>query len=216
MLTMPQYSETISKGRSRAYHLLAALYHKEAGKDLLEILWSKEVARLFEDLGVDIGRLVPDSPDKQKAFLEKLAEEYAALFVLPGGVSPYESVRLKGLLCQDPEWNVRGFYSRCGLVLRDGSRIFADHIGFELSFMGYLSGNESQALYANNEEEALKWRKLQQEFFSSHLGKWVFGFLDDLDRLALHPFYKEVSRLTRKFMEMEQEDIVGKKSAGRK
>lgn len=198
----------VAKGRGRVYRLLAAVYLKEAGPELLDILLQDEVSVVLKELGVDIGRTVPvKSPGGDKAFLDSLAEEYAALFVLPGGLPPYESVRTKGLLCQEPEWEVREFYKRSGLLLQDGSRLFADHIGIELDFMGYLAYTEADSWDKKDEEQALRWLGFEREFFKGHLGRWVFGFLDDLDRLAFHPFYRGISVLTRKFMEIEREDL---------
>jgi len=48
---------------------------------------------------------------------------------------------------------------------------------------------------------------MQKEFFASHLDKWVFSFLKDMDKCAFHPFYKEVSKLTRSFLDVEKEDF---------
>ncbi len=198
-----------AKGKSLLYRILASMYLKEATAETLRILSAKEVVETLDGLGVDTGKLSgpADNNERQKRFLDELAEEYAALFILPGGVSPYESVRLKGLLCQDPEWKVREFYKRFGVVMREGPSIFSDHIGMELDFMSYLADKEAAAWGAKDEVDARGWQEARQEFFGEHMNKWVNGFLTELDKCAFHPFYKEVSVLTRKLMEIEGTEL---------
>jgi anaerobic sulfite reductase subunit A len=199
-----------AKGKSLLYRILASLYLKEATAETLRILSTKEVVETLDGLGVDTGKLCTPAEDNegQKRFLDELVEEYTALFILPGGVSPYESVRLKGLLCQDPEWKVREFYKRFGVVMREGSSIFSDHMGMELDFLSYLADKEAAAWGANDEEGARGWLEGRREFFDEHMSKWVNGFTDELDRCAFHPFYREVSALTRKLMEIEGAELL--------
>jgi TorA maturation chaperone TorD len=102
---------------------------------------------------------------------------------------------------------VEEFYRKCGLVLRDDLRILPDHFGMELEFMGYLAGREAEAGLKEDEEEAMKWSGLQSEFFQEHIGKWAFGFLEDMAKYAFHPFYKGIGSLTFKFLEGEKEDL---------
>jgi TorA maturation chaperone TorD len=140
--------------------------------------------------------------------LENLAEEYAALFLVPGGIPPYESARVHGMLNQKPAWEAEEFYRRCGLVIGEECRILPDHLGMEMEFMGYLADKEACAQLDGDEEEALKWSGLQFEFFQDHIGRWAFGFLEDMAKYAFHPFYKGIGSLTMKFLEVEQEHLV--------
>lgn len=198
-------SSSIAKGRSRLYLLLSAVFKEEASPKLLEILRSDEIAAILSGLGAELNGIL-NPPEGDKALLEALAEEYAALFVLPGGVSPYESVKIKGQLCQDPEWKVREFYQRCGVTMQD-SKILSDHIGMELNFMGFMAGKEAQAWAGGDEGEALRLRELEREFFVDHINNWAFKFFDDLDKFAFHPFYLEASKLSRSFLEAEKQDL---------
>jgi TorA maturation chaperone TorD len=75
----------------------------------------------------------------------------------------------------------------------------------ELEFMGFLADKESDAWLNRDEKEAIRWFDLQREFFGRHISKWVFDFLHDMERYAFHPFYSEVARLTRSFLESEDE-----------
>lgn len=196
-----------ARGRGNVYLLLSRLYTAEVDGGLLGHLSSGETAEALESLGPDISTMFPDRHDGAVGPLEDLAEEYAALFLLPGGVSPYESVRLKGRLCDEPEQKVREFYRGCGLVLVEERELFADHIGVELGFMAHLAGKESAAWESGDEEEAVRWLSLQMEFFIFHLGRWAFPFLDDMEKVVRHPFYRMVAVLTRRFLEAEREEL---------
>lgn len=195
----------VAESRSNVYRLLSVLYLKEVTPEFLAILKSKKFIGPLNDLGVDIEKVLCDVSEEK--LVDTLAQEYAALFIVPGGIPPYESVRLKGLLCQEPAWQVKEFYKSYGLNVKEDSKIFPDHLGMELEFMAYLTDKESKAWKDNDEKALTKWCNLQKDFFSNHLDKWVFGFLGDLDRCAFHPFYQEVSKVTRGFLEVEREDI---------
>lgn len=181
----------VMKARANLYHLLSKVYLKEIDKGLLCALRQCPI-------------ISPDILNKSDdVLLNELAEEYAALFLVSGGLPPYESVRLKGLLCQEPTIEVERFYEKCGLVLKDEwKRIFPDHLGLELEFMGFLCDKEAE------DSENNLWADYQREFFVDHLNQWVFDYLNDLERCSFHPFYREVARLTREFLESEKEYLV--------
>jgi TorA maturation chaperone TorD len=193
----------IAKGRGNVYHLLAMLYLKEASPEFLTQIKSKEISESLNELDIDFGSIFNNK--SQEELIDELSQEYAALFIVPGGIPPYESVRLKDLLNQEPAWKTEEFYKRCGLIIKEDCKTFPDHLGMELEFMAYLSDKESTAWEEKDEKAAAEWNNLQKEFFSNHINKWVFGFLDDLDRFAFHPFYKEVAKLTKGFLETERE-----------
>lgn len=192
-----------AKGRSSLYHLLSLFYLKEVSSEFLTQIKSKEIIDSLNDIGIDFGSIFNNK--SQEELIEELSQEYAALFIVPGGIPPYESVRLKDLLNQEPAWKTEEFYKRCGLIIKEGCKTFPDHLGMELEFMAYLSDKEAAAWQDKDEKAAAEWSNLQKEFFSNHINKWVFGFLDDLGRFAFHPFYKEVARLTKGFLETERE-----------
>lgn len=210
---MPDMTETLeeksclARGRSQTYHLLAAFYLKEASLELLDILRTKEIDEFISALDVTSDTLLPIAPDGDPAFLDELACEYAALFVLPGGVSPYASVHLKGQLCHEPELEVRAFYADSGLVVQDNTGLMSDHIGIELDFMGFLAEMEADSLEAGDDADAHKWRSRQREFFTKHIKTWAFGLMDDLDRYAYHPFYKGAALITRNLLHIEKEEL---------
>lgn len=200
----------IAKSRSSVYRLLSRFYLKEVDLEFLTRLKGKEIIDSLNELGNDFGKILNSKPEEK--LLNELAEEYAAMFIVPGGIPPYESVRLKGMLCQEPEWKTREFYKRCGLVVKEDCKIFSDHLGMELEFMDYLADKEASAWENKDEKTAMEWATLQKEFFSNHLDKWVFDFLNDMDKCAFHQFYKEAAKLTRSFLEIEKEEFCKEKA----
>lgn len=194
---------SLSKGRSRVYQFLSQLFLKEVTPEMLDVFLKEETKEALHSLDIDISKIVPDIP--QDRLLDELAEEYAALFIVPGGIPPYESVRLEGQLYQKSAFEVEEFYTKCGLVLRDDHSIFPDHLGLELFFMGYLADKEADSLINRTGDDSEKWLELQKEFFEVHLGKWVFKFLQDMEKCAFHPFYRGIAELTQRFLETEKE-----------
>lgn len=205
--------------RGNVYLLLSRLFNREVDRGFVDWLLSEEVVSALEPLGVELTGVLSCKAggnaacDDVERIIDELSEEYASLFILPGGVSPYESVRLTGQLCQEPEWNVRKFYNSCGLVPNEETRLFADHIGVELGFMGFLAGKEYASWNAGDQEEALRRRSVQYEFFSSHLSLWSFDFLKEIEDVSRHGFYREGALLARRFLELEQTELA--ETAGR-
>lgn len=193
----------LSKGRSRVYQFLSQLFLKEVTPEMLDVFLKEETKEALHSLDIDISKILPDIP--QDRLLDELAEEYAALFIVPGGIPPYESVRIEGQLYQKSAFEVEEFYKNCGLVIKDDFTLFPDHIGMEFEFMGYLADKEAVALINSIMGEAEKWLELQREFFEVHLNKWAFKFLLDMEKCAFHPFYRGLAGLTQRFLETEKE-----------
>lgn len=195
----------IAEGRARIYHLLARCFLKEVSPDFLKGIRDGEFLKSLKELGVefDEGFLRED----EKEVLEGLASEYAKLFIAPGGIPPYESVWLKGLLLQEPATEALAFYKRSGFTLPEDFKGFPDQVGVELSFMGHLAQAEGRMWKEGKEEEAKAYEELEKEFLKKHLSRWIFKFCEGVERCSLHPFYKEMARLTRGFIESEMEEM---------
>jgi putative dimethyl sulfoxide reductase chaperone len=193
----------MAESRCRLYRLFSQLLMKEVDPGMLALLKGDVMAGALGELAPDI-RDILDCGDMEKQ-LDDLAEEYAALFIVPGGIPPYESVRMHGMLNQKPSWEVEEFYRRCGLVIKDECRILPDHLGMELEFMGYLAEKEGGARRRGDEKESSKWSAFQEAFFRGHIATWAFDFLRDLQRLAFHPFYKGIGSLIVQFLDTEKE-----------
>lgn len=191
-----------AKSRSSVYSLLSTLYLKEVTPEILSFLKGNEISAILEGLGMDISSIVKNNSEEK--LLDELSEEFAALFIVPGGIKPYESVGLKGLLCQEPSFEVEEFYKRCGLEVKGESGLLPDHLGMELLFIGYLAGKEAEAWDNNDDETAAKWLDYENDFFETHINRWVLDFLRDMERLSFHPFYEGLSQLTLRFIESEK------------
>ncbi len=198
-----------ASGRANIYSLLARFYLKEVDTELIEALKDERVRSVLKGLGADVEALSEGTGDR--SLIDTLSEEYAALFIVPGSLSPYESVWVRGLLAQGPEEEVRLFYRRLGLDVSGDSfkGLLADHIGIELDFMGRLAERESEAWDMGDEKEALELRSLEAEFFNGHIGRWAFRLIDRLIKNARHPLYREIFGATKNFLEMEREEFSG-------
>ncbi len=172
------------------------------------------LSRLFADqtTGADIGSYLgylelpagePDSPAaafslKLRQWLEKenpdhlLKTEYARLFILAGGIRPYESVyRGEGaMLMQEPWVKVKQFYQKCGLKLENPARHPEDHASAEFSFMLYLLEKADMSA--------------AQEFFRQHLYRWIPRMFADIIEYPYADFFRDAAIFGQSFMESEQ------------
>ena len=129
---------------------------------------------------------------QQKDQLDHLLKtEYARVFILAGGVRPYESVYLgeSKLLMQEPWVAVKKYYHQCGLKLDYPGLHPEDHASVEFAFMLYL-------LEQDNFEAA-------GEFFMQHLYLWIPEMLRDLSAYPYAHFYRNVAEFGLSFLEKE-------------
>jgi TorA maturation chaperone TorD len=138
----------------------------------------------------------------EEGVIEELATEYASLFCVPGQSSPpYESVAREKRLLGDVASEVRDFYRRCGL--KPKKNFMPDHLGLELEAMAHLKEKEAEYRKRRKKEEAERMVELQQKFLSEHLLQWVPQFFERIEGVAEHPFYSQMARLAREFIESE-------------
>ena len=122
----------------------------------------------------------------------RLRKEFARLFLLPGGVKPYESIyRGKhSMLMQEPWVEVREFYTSRGWKL-DDSPLPEDHAAVELSFMAHLLA-EDRLSDAN-------------AFFCDHIGRWMPDLFRDIYTNQYADFYQSVAEYGLAFLQAEEE-----------
>jgi TorA maturation chaperone TorD len=145
-----------------------------------------------------------------------LAVEYARLFVGPGKhISPHESVHHER---EDGDWGrlwgaatveVKAFIEVTGLGYDDSYKGMPDHISAELELMEKLTENESQAWSGDDEEGARQCVDVERRFIEEHLIHWVPTFCDKVIEAAELSFYRELAALTKRFIELEQEEVKG-------
>ncbi len=119
-------------------------------------------------------------------------QEYAHLFLLPGGVKPYESVYRgsESLLMQEPWVEVKDFYRQCGWRLEE-SPLPEDHAAVELSFMAHLESDGTLA-------EATR-------FFKEHVNSWIPQLLEDIKGNGHADFYGSVADYGLAFLVKERD-----------
>ena len=143
--------------------------------------------------------------------LEALAIEYTRLFIGPGGhIAPYAAIYLggEGASLWGPEtvW-VKGFIENAGFHYRPDYHDLPDHIAVELEFMQEILAREAKALNKGDGDEAEALRRIEEEFLTRHLVKWVPEFCRRIEGEAELPLYKAIAVLTRDFLFSELEGI---------
>ena len=189
--------------RSNTYKLLSMAFIRELTPEAIGVFRGSDMAETLRELGEGFGREFYNRDEQE--LLKELAEEYAALFILPGGVNPTESVARAGLYMQTFAGQVTRFYRKCSFTLPDDFRGFPDHIGIELEFMSHLAKNEAGA-YRENKADG--WVALQKEFLQEHLSRWAADFAGEVAKYTRQPFYSEMARLLYEFIRSEAEELM--------
>lgn len=162
------------------------------GEDLGQyISFIASVKSEYEPIGQELRKVLIEWSEKDSAD-HALKTEYARLFIVAGGVRPYESVYLgsEPLLMREPWLQVKEFYHRNGLVLEKPAAHPEDHASVELAFMAHLI-------------EAGDTAAEQKSFFMEHIYKWLPGMLNDLKDNQLACFFKEMALSALNFIEQE-------------
>ncbi len=132
---------------------------------------------------------------KADAYQElELQKAYARLFLLPGGVHPYESIYLgnQNLLMDKPWEKVRQFYRNLGLEKDTAELHPEDHIAVELGFMSSLAYMTAAAGKGSRQDLLA----IQCEFLIAHLNRWAYQLACDIrGKCCGEDFYWLVSEL---------------------
>ena len=189
--------------RGNTYKLLSIAFIRELTPESIDVFRGSDMAEILRELGEGFGREFYNRDEQE--LLKELAEEYAALFIMPGGVNPTESVARSGLYMQTFAGQVTRFYRKCSFTLPDDFKGFPDHIGIELEFMSHLAKNEAGA-YRENKADG--WVALQKEFLQEHLSRWAADFAGGVAKYTRQPFYREMARLLYEFIRSEAEELM--------
>ena len=212
--TEKQQREAVARMRSHLYGILATVYRQEATSELLKRIKDSQFSQVLSDLGIDLfGDL---SEMSEKEMLEALAMEYARLFLGPGKhVSPHESVHHKR---EDGQWGqlwgastveVKRFIEATGLNYDGAYKGMPDHISVELEFMELLTKNQAQAESEDDENGAQRYLEVEKRFLEEHLIRWVPKFCEEIRESADLSFYRQLAGLTKRFIELDWEDLKG-------
>jgi len=198
--------------RSQVYGLLAMIFRAEPTEALLQRWRISQVSGVFSELGITLGKEFYRK--SEKALVEELAVEYTRLFLGPNEpISPHESVHNKvddgdwGALWGQETVKVKRFIESAGLEYTPDYTGIPDHISVELEFLQKISRQESAAWAEGDTEGALYGLKMEKMFIQDHLLKWVPLFCDKIIAKANLPFYREMAKVTKCFLEFDKEKI---------
>jgi len=198
--------------RGSIYGLLATVYRREMTSDLLHQIKDPQFLGVLSDLGMELNNGFFKKPDKE--LLEDLAVEYARLFLGPGKhISPHESVHHKkegtqsGQLWGESTAEVKKIIESSGLEYKTEYTGLPDHISVELEFMQQVILREEQAWQDDDKDTARLCLENEKEFVGEHLFRWIPEFCEKVITEANLPFYREMARLTRTFIEFEKQEM---------
>jgi TorA maturation chaperone TorD len=198
--------------RSSIYGFLAAVYRQELTSELLQQIKNHRFKEVLSNLGVQLNNGFFQNSEKE--LLENLAVEYTRLFVGPGKhISPHESVQHKkegvqsGQLWGELTAEVKKIIESSGLKYTSEYTGLPDHISVELEYMQRVVQREAQAWKADDDKTARLCLKNEKNFIEEHLARWVPDFCEKVIEAADFPFYREMARLTRSFIEFEKQEF---------
>lgn len=202
ILASPAERATECRARAEVYRLLSGAFVEEATPDFLNALRTPDVQAQLAEAGLRFDGDFLDAPLDQ--LVEALAVEYASLFASAGGFPPVESVRRYGGYQQQPAFELMQTYQSFGFELQPGRHtVFADQLGVELLFVAELLDRVAKALDAGDEPAARKLDKEIKRFWVQHLGRWVRGYAELIERASQHSFYREMARFLAGFADEE-------------
>lgn len=141
-----------------------------------------------------------------------LQVDYARLFVGPYGLlaPPYGSIYLdnSSTIVGDSTLDVQRRYAEEGLCV--DIKEVPDHIAIELEFMYFLIFKEAEANINSDTHRAAGYRKKQEVFLKTHLGRWVTDFAGKVESNAQTDFYKSLARSTKSFIQTDIEFLSSK------
>jgi TorA maturation chaperone TorD len=210
--TKKHSSAPLANFRSTIYGFLAAIYRQEVSSDLLQQIKDPRFLGVLTKLGIELNNGLFKKPEKE--LLEDLAVEYARLFLGPGQhISPHESVHHKmegvqsGQLWGELTAEVKKIIESSGLEYITEYSGLPDHISVELEFMQHVVMREEQACQDDDKATALLCQENEKKFVDEHLFRWIPDFCEKVVTEADLPFYREMAKLTRTFIEFEKQEL---------
>lgn len=193
--------------RANVYEFLSRIYLEELTPELLRALRDPACQETFRELELDLAVNAENSEEAKQ--LEDLAEAFCATFLVSDELVlyPYESCQREGCLQGESTRLVEDFYGKCGFGLPEETRELADHLGIEFDFMSKLAREEARWWEMDQTVAAERRRKQQKDFRANHLAAWVPRYSKSVERLARHPFYRSIGKLTFNFISMEIREL---------
>ena len=217
-----------AKVRSRIYHLLAQayLYPNEGSYSLIKNGFVEELRNSFSYLLLNytkddakIEEILDNLESLDKAIkilkegpLTDFQGQFAKVFThtISQECPQYETqfgIKAEDVFHKCHELgDIAGFYNAFGLDLTDAqaTKERVDHISVEFEFMYFLANKEAYGIENKDADDKLDIvTSAQKKFVREHIAMWVPVFAKYLAKKTKTGFYKEVSQLTRAFVEQE-------------
>lgn len=192
--------------RAAVYELLAVGYSYPSDEQ------RQRVQNLASELEPYVGLIRPEWPQwmeqlgnsLQGISLEDQVAEFNRLFSGSMEAVPYETAFDPDIFRkQHALADIAGFYRAFNFQVAQGSRWQPDHIGVELEYCSVLLQRTAQAMHNQWEEQASVCVDALRTFLLEHLGRWSASFAEDLQRQTVLPFYQQMARFTREWLEVE-------------
>lgn len=217
-----------AKVRSRIYHLLsqAYLYPNEVSYTLIKNGFVEELRNSFSYLLLNytkddakIEEILDNLESLDKA-IKRLTEgpltdfqgHFARVFghTISQECPQYETqfgIKAEDVFHKCHELgDIAGFYNAFGLDITDAQTLKerVDHISVEFEFMYFLANKEAYGIENKDAEDKLDIvTSAQKKFVREHIAMWVPVFAKYLAKKTKTGFYKEISDLTKAFVEQE-------------
>ncbi|ADC65408.1 cytoplasmic chaperone TorD family protein [Ferroglobus placidus DSM 10642] len=204
------FLKSLAEMRSKVYWLLSDFYLKKPDKKFLKELKQK-LPENVEEFSDAIELIKSSLDDDLDDLSERLAVEFTRLFRgIKKGYSPpppYESVyRGEERVMGETTLAVMKFYSEAGFGIIEEEEGPQDYIGVELKFMSLLCYKEMEA-WGKDSEKAREFLELEMRFLREHILQWVPKFCQVVEAESKEPFYVGVARLTKRFVELDAENL---------
>ncbi len=204
----PDFDEFAEDWTARAsiYKLLSRLFLEEITPQFLEVLRNPDIQNLFGQAGFSFSEYSLDGP--ADSLVEEFAEGYCATFVIPMEMAlyPFESCHREGCLLGESTQAVEDIYRQHGFGIPEEGGAIADHIGFEFDFMAKLVEKLEECLENNEMENAAHLYETQRDFLRNHLLAWAPRFAKHVEKMSVHPFYRDLGKATFNFLTFEAKD----------
>lgn len=206
------------QGRHWIYSLLATVYYQGPTEELLANFPKEEALQEFArrlgnslvQEGVTELYREWNARREERDYPGDLWADYNRLFVGPGKLlaPPWESVyrSKERLVFGESTLQVRSFYQRYGVEVKNRNKEPDDHVGLEMEFMAYLCQEALEKIRAG--ADAFPYIQASQQFLEEHLGQWVPEFCGDVEEGAKTGFFRGVAKFTRGWLECDREAVL--------
>ncbi len=203
------------RSREDTYGFLAGIFREELTVEQIKEMINTDMLNLMVDAGctIDFDYYRNNSLEHIE---EELACEYASLFIGPGEhIPPYESIYVPdstgkvGYYWGECTVDMKNWVEHYGLGISEKFGSIPDHISIELEFMQKLIEQERLAWEKGDTGTTGKCIEVEKTFFHKHINSWVPTFCERVIDTANLDFYRQVARLTKNFIEEEEQLLNG-------